>query len=1123
MDVDRWRRIEELCNAAGKLEPGQRNAFLAEACKGDEELRREIDSLVDRPDAAPTVAPLNAPDWHATMSGGSSAPSRSLPSAIGRYRILRLLGEGGMGVVYEAEQEQPRRAVALKVIKPGLTSVDPERRFEHEARALGRLQHPGIAQIYEAGTADTGFGPQQYFAMEFIRGHSLCEYAAGMNLHVRQRLQLMIKICDAVHHAHQRGVIHRDLKPGNILVDEAGQPKVLDFGVARATDSDAHATRQTDLGQLVGTLAYMSPEQVLGDPLGLDIRSDVYALGVILYELLAERMPYQISRKLHEAVQTIREEDPAPLSSISRVYRGDVETIVAKALEKDKARRYASAADLAADIQHYLWDEPIVARPASTGYQLRKFARRHKALVSGVAAVFVVLGAGIVASTWQAAQANQARQAAVVERDRATTAEQQATRERDRAAAAERLATAERDRALRAEQAARAAEARAIEQRNRAVAEKQRADTESATAVAVNDFLRNDLLARAGATAQAGPGSKLDRDLKVRTALDRAAKRIEGKFQAQPLVEASIRQTIGATYLDLGLFAEAQRELERAVDVRRRLLGERHRDTLESLNWLANVLQGQGKYSQAERIRANILGVQQRALGEKHRDTLSSMNSLASVYRLEGKNDQAGELATNALAIQRRLLGENHPDTLSTMINLAEIRRNQGDYVRAEALFSKVMEARRQVLGDEHPDTLSSMDQLALQYRSQGKYKEAGKLCAQTLEVRRRVLGEEHPATLDTMTSLGVLYRLDGDYSRAQELIARALEVARHALGEEHPVTLIAMNELPGVYWVQGKYSEAEPLYAKVLEIQRRLLGEEHQETLSIMNNLALVYLSESKYAQARPLLTKVLEVRRRVLGESHPDSLRSMNNLAVAYFSEGEYDQAEPLYVKVREIQTGTLGGDHPDTLLATNNLAALYRFQGKYDRSEALYVEAIEGRRRALGGQSPDTLVSMNDFASMFESKGDYQQAHALFAKVLEARQHVLGEEHPVTLNTLTSVGRVLLKQRKYAEAVPFLRAALSGLEKRSPDAWGRFNSQSLLGAALAGEGTYGEAEPLLLSGYNGLVERESRIPFPLRPAIEQAGKRILQLYRDWGKPEKVAAWQEKVHVTTADRVKP
>ena len=247
-----------------------------------------------------------------------------LPSTIGSYRILRLLGEGGMGIVYEAEQEHPRRTVALKVIRSGLADAKLVRRFEQESLVLGRLQHPGIAQIYEAGTADTGFGPQPYFAMEYVQGESLLQYAKTHQLGIRQRLEVMGRICEAVHHAHQRGIIHRDLKPGNILVDETGQPKILDFGVARATDSDARASRQTDLGQLVGTLAYMSPEQVLAESPELDTRSDVYSLGVVMYELLSGQLPYRVSPRLHEAVRTIREEEPRALSTLDRSYRGDI-------------------------------------------------------------------------------------------------------------------------------------------------------------------------------------------------------------------------------------------------------------------------------------------------------------------------------------------------------------------------------------------------------------------------------------------------------------------------------------------------------------------------------------------------------------------------------------------------------------------------------------------------------------------------------------------------------------------------------------------------------------------------------------------------------------------------------
>ena len=388
-------------------ERSERSGYLAEACPDNPAMRTDIESPLadaDRQLTKPVDDSEVAKVWRqmaAISVTDTLSPSQAIDTPlarIGRYRILRLLGEGGMGVVYEAEQEQPRRTVALKVIKLGLATHQQIRRFEQECRALGRLQHPGIAQIYEAGTADSGFGPQPYFAMELIRGESLLKYAEAHQLKTPERLDLMAKVCDAVQHAHQRFVIHRDLKPSNILVDESGQPKILDFGVARATDNDAQLTCQTDVGQLVGTLAYMSPEQVMADPMGIDTRSDVYALGVTLYELLAGRLPYTVSTQVHEAVRTIREQDPTPLRSVSRTYRGDIETIVCKALEKDKARRYASASGMAADIRRYLNDEPITARRPSAKYQLQKFARRYKLPVA-VAGAFLLLLVGAFATT----------------------------------------------------------------------------------------------------------------------------------------------------------------------------------------------------------------------------------------------------------------------------------------------------------------------------------------------------------------------------------------------------------------------------------------------------------------------------------------------------------------------------------------------------------------------------------------------------------------------------------------------------------------------------------------------------------------------------------------------------
>jgi tetratricopeptide (TPR) repeat protein len=737
--------IESLYNAALAKEPGERPSYLTAACADDATLRSQIESLIACADGQ-LLSPAKDSElvklWEGIIAripstgasgaeGVGAAGAKTLPPHIGRYRIVRLLAEGGMGAVYEAEQEQPRRTVALKVIKPGLASPELLWRFEQESQALGRLQHPGIAQVHEVGTADTGCGPQPYFAMELIRGESLLEYAKAQELNTRQRLELMAKVCEAVQHAHQRGIIHRDLKPGNILVDERGQPKVVDFGVARVTDSDARTTRQTDAGRLVGTLAYMSPEQVEADPLEVDTRSDVYALGVILYELLAGRLPYTVRGNLPEAAETIREEDPAPLSSISRNYRGDIETIVATALEKDKARRYASASDLAADIQRYLKDEPIAARPPSASYQLRKFARRNKVLVAGVAAVFVVLIGGVIASTWEAGRARRA----------------------------ERIAEA------------------------------------------VNNFLQKDLLAQASANTQARQGTKPDPDLRVRTALDRAAARTRGKFDRQPEVEAAIADTMGQTYMDLGLYPEARTQFERALELHRRVMGVRNPETLKTISRLGRTAELQGKYPEAEALLRQSLEGQRQVLGSDHPDTLYSMNNLALVYKDEGKYPQAEALYVQTLEIRRRVLGAEHPDTLTSMNNLATVYAEiQGNYPQAEALLSQTLKIQRRVLGPEHPETLGSMNNLALVYSSQGKDPQAVALYIQTLEIQRRVLGDEHFQTLQSTHNLASVYSRQGKYLQAEALLSRTLEIQRRVLGDEHQNTLISMGSLASVY-----------------------------------------------------------------------------------------------------------------------------------------------------------------------------------------------------------------------------------------------------------------------------------------------------------------------------------
>ncbi len=871
MEIERWRKIELVYNSALEREGSHRTAFVKQACGGDETLRAEVESLLAQSGGMGSFLEAPAVEVAARdLATAFKAGAHSHPASIGRYRIVRLLGEGGMGTVYEAEQEEPRRVVALKVIKPGSATPDRLRRFRQESQALARLQHPGIAQIYESNTADTGFGPQPFFAMEFIRGLPLKQYTEVHQLDTRQKLELMVNICEAIHHAHQRGLIHRDLKPGNILVDETGQPKILDFGVARFIEADAQASdfqpsTQTGLGQLVGTLAYMSPEQVLGDPLEVDTRSDVYALGVILYELLSGRLPYEVSqRQLPDAVRTIREEEPASLSSISRDYRGDIETLVRKALEKDKTRRYASAADLGADIQRYLNDEPITARPPSATYQLQKFARRHRGLMAAVTAVFVVLLAGVAVSTSMAMRAGRAE-----------------------------------------------AEARAV-----------------------SEFLQNDLLAEASANTQAGPNAKPDPHLEVRTALDRAAARIPGKFDKQPLVEASIRQTIGNTYADLGLFKEAQQQDERALAIRRRKLGEADPATLESMDRLAVVYRLEGKYAEAEPLRQEFLEVRRRSLGESNPSTLDAMNNLAVLYRYEGKPGLAEPLYVKALEGLHRVKGREDRQTVETMANLAQVYHDQAKYAQAEQLFGEALEAAPRVLGEEHPATIIIMTNLAQVYQDEGKYAQAEVLQRKAIEVDRRVLGVEHPDTLMDMGNMAKLYRNQGKYPEAEALFHQVLEIQRRVQGDDRPETLTTMVLLGSLKWSEGRYADAEQLVSRALEAQRRVLGNQHPRTMNSLVWQGRARLQQHKYVQAETSFREALNTYKKISPEIW-QRYNCQSLLGASLAGERRYDEAEPLlvaaYEKMVQRRNKIPAASQPDLESAGTEIVRLYEDWGR------------------------------------------------------------------------------------------------------------------------------------------------------------------------------------------------
>jgi eukaryotic-like serine/threonine-protein kinase len=1080
MTSERWQQVKVLLDRALQLNPAERSAFLDVACSSDHELRAEIGVFLSEKDIVGSSF-LRSPAWLYSMDGDGDGGEVAEGGLRGgqlfaeRFQLIGKLGEGGMGQVWMAEQTSPvRRTVALKLIRAGMYDGAVVKRFQAERQSLAIMDHPSIAKVFDAGATPQG---QPYFVMEYVPGPPITEYCDQKKLAIRERLELFILCCEGVQHAHQKAIIHRDLKPANILVvdvDGKPTPRIIDFGLAKATTAPlAGESLFTQLGHFVGTPAYMSPEQADPSTQDIDTRTDVYSLGVVLYVLLAGSQPFETKPgeklRLDEVLRKLREEEPPkPSAKVSgdregstataeargtgpkqlvHDLRGDLDWITMKALEKDRSRRYGTPSELAADIRRYLNHEPVVARLAGTGYRLRKYTRRHRALVLGVAAVFVALLTGVAVSTWEAIRANRAGQTASVERDRA----------------------------LHAENKARAAESTAIQERNRALSEKQRADDESATANAVSSFLQNDLLAQASAQTQATPATKPDPDLKVRTALDRAAAGIAGKFDKQPLEEASIRQTIGKTYFDLGLYQQAQPQVERALELRTRLLGENHPDTLATLNTLADLYRSEGDFPRAEPLFILALNSHIRTLGEEHKETAAAMASLGVLYSDEGKLPLAESMLTKALDIERRVLGPEKPETLTVLYNLAWAFDQAGKYPQSERLAIEVLEVRRRVLGLSHPDTLMSMNLLSFIYRREAKYSLAEPLQVEAVEGLRRVLGEEHLLAQNAVNNLALLYESEGKYALAEPLYVNLLAIRRRVLGADHPDTLVNMHNLAMLYRNERKNPEAETLLTDAIERERRALGAEHRATLASLDALGTVYTQEGKYAQAEPLLLSSVNGRKRVLGEQHPETFNAMADLALLYRQEGKFQQAEDLQLTVLSGERRVFGDNHPTTLNTMHNLGVLYRAEGKYAEAEPLLKEALAGRRSKLGPEHPNTLRSMTQLATLYRVEGKYKEAEAILTEALAIERRLKQVEET---NVKVSLGEIQLRLRNYSAAEQLLREALNDWEKTSPEGWQRYYAEVLVGASLAGQQRFAEAEPLLTAGRRGLVERESKI---------------------------------------------
>ncbi len=812
---NQFERIAALFEHVRDLEPGLRTTYLDKACRDEPELCEKVMALLASHDRAGV---LDDPIRPTNMT------TEPAPEKIGHFRIIDYLGRGGMGVVYRAEQDQPRRQVALKVMHAGLVTEELRRRFEFETSVLARLQHPGIAQIYEVGNWDSGSGPIPFFAMELVNGVALNAFIVKEQPSIEARLRLLTLICDGVEHAHQKGVIHRDLKPANILVTSEGAPKILDFGVARATDADLFATMQTTPGQLVGTLAYMSPEQVSAATERLDTRSDVYALGVILYELLAGRLPYELGDgTMATAIRAIEESEPRSLKSASHALRGDVDIIVLKSLRKRPEDRYQSASDLAADIRRFLNHEPITTRPPSAAYQLRMFAQRNKALVGGVIATFVALVLGVIGTGYgmleMTAQRNEARlQASIV--------------------------------------------------------------------VAVNTFLTDDLL------AQADPQIEPDRAIPLHVALDRAANRIEGKFENAPLVEATIRRTIGRTYDNLGRYESARPHLTRALDLYSVELGEWHEDTNRCRSDLGKLLMNVGEYDRAEQIFLDMLAVQKEDLGELHRDTISSLQNLGAIYLVQGRYDQAEPVLLETLGAIRRVEHVDDGEVAVTLNNLGSVYMYMERLEEAEELFKEGLVLQKRVHGQEHPHTLQAMAGLGTLYAHQRRFDDAIELLSSALELQRRILGEDHRNTLQTAGVLAAVFGVQGDLERKRDLLREILGAQRRVLGEEHLDTLVTRLSLADVANEENRFDDALASYEALVVSFGRAFPD-HYLTGMANQRLGECLITLKRFEEAERSLVQAHRVLLRVLGPKHERTRTAVNTLINLYETWNRIDLA--------------------------------------------------------------------------------------------------------------------------------------------------------------------------------------------------------------------------------------
>ena len=937
MTPERWIEIERLLDVALEHDPAAWPGLLDEACADDPALRREVEDLLHRYPAAEHF--LQASAASAFIEAEGYVPPSREGHRIGSYRILREVGHGGMGKVYLAERAdgQFEQQVALKLLRPGFENTEMQHRFRTERQILASLNHAHIAQLLDGGITDDG---QPYLAMEYIDGHPIDQYCDEHRLSIRERLQLFATVAEATQYAHRNLIVHRDLKPSNILVTEQGQVKLLDFGIAKLLDEERATppVPRTGTGQRWMTPEYAAPEQIRGE--AVTTATDVYQLGVVLYELLTGHRPFErTGENLHRVEQAVLDEEPTrpstaitrrtergtetsmariDLEAVSRARRtqpdrlrkllqGDLDTMALKALRKEPEARYASAEAFVEDIKRYLAGLPVTARHGTLGYRTRKFVQRHRWGVGAAVVFAALLGGYAVTVTVQAGQVRRAL---------------------------------------------------------------DHARLENAKAGQVTDFLM-------GLFEANDPREARGDAITARELLTRGLEQVEALGDEE--VQAEMLDVVGRVYQSLGQYDKAQPLLERALAMRRALLGETHLDVAASLNNLALVLKAKGSYEAAESFFREALAMRQDLLGAEHPDVAASLNNLGMVLHDRGDYEAAEPLYRASLAMRQHLLGEEHPDVAAGLNNLGLLLMEKGDYDEAEALHREALALRRKLFGEVHPDITYSLNNLALVLHNRGDYDAAEPLYRELLAMDRKLLGEEHPDVALDLNNLAGLLGNKGNYDQAEALHREALALRKKTLGEEHPHVAQSLNNLAGVLFRKSDYDQAAPLYREALAMRRKILGEEHPGVATTLDNLAMTLNEKGDYEAAEPLSREALAIRRRLLGDEHPDVARNLHNLAALLNRKGDHKAAEPLYREAVSIQSAALGDRHWVTAYFKSGLGTCLRAQTRYEEAEPLLLDAHTILRDERGDQDLYTQRVGERLIALYEAWSKPDEAAA------------------------------------------------------------------------------------------------------------------------------------------------